>query len=675
MWPFIQPVGPRLALLVAVALLGGLLARPPLGSTQDKQSGQPDKHKQPDKAVAPDNLAEQIRDLQAKVAELETALKQKQQGTPGTKEVGGQKMGMGMMEMGDMERMKPDEMMKMMQMMRKMKGGTPSELYPSLMSLPDLSPEKRDEVQRQAHERMKAGTALMSQGLERLSNAAGDDYVAMQKGTEQMREGLALVESGLAARRALAEGKAPRDIALQWFRREMNLLPPPSPEADGGVFGLSWFHFFFMVILIGFAAAMIWMYFHKMRRAASLLQSLTGGAAPPQGAEVAASTSPAQPLLSDGQPAFPAIPLAGAGPALGAKLTKWTGNLRVGRISKETADVKTFRLMSPLGGVLPFSYLPGQFLTVAVLINGKPVKRSYTIASSPTQHDYVEITVKHEEGGEVSGHLHTHVQEGDLLESSGPSGSFIFTGRECKCILLIGGGVGITPLMSVIRYLTDRSWPGDIFLVYSCHSPRDIIFREELDYLQRRHPNLRVIVTVSQPEGADWKGPTGRITTELIARSVPDLASRYVHLCGPVSLMEAVKRMLAELGVPPERVKTEAFGPALGKPEFTRPPAALPAGAGAEERAARVALPAVTFSLSDKSAPLPPDKVILDVADEIGVEIDNSCRVGTCGTCRVKLLSGQVTMAVEDGLEPGDKEKNIILACQAKSTGNVVVEA
>jgi ferredoxin len=139
--------------------------------------------------------------------------------------------------------------------------------------------------------------------------------------------------------------------------------------------------------------------------------------------------------------------------------------------------------------------------------------------------------------------------------------------------------------------------------------------------------------------------------------------------------MEAVKRMLVELGVPLERVKIEAFGPALGKPERASPPVALPAGVGAEEGAARVALPTATFSLSDKSAPLPPEKVILDVADEIGVEIDNSCRVGTCGTCRVKLLSGQVSMAVVDGLEPGDKEKNVILACQAKSTGNVVVEA
>jgi ferredoxin-NADP reductase len=331
--------------------------------------------------------------------------------------------------------------------------------------------------------------------------------------------------------------------------------------------------------------------------------------------------------------------------------------------------------MNPLGGVLPFNYLPGQFLTFTVLTDGKPVKRSYTIASSPTRQDYAEITVKHKEGGEVSGYLHNLVQEGDLLECSAPSGSFIFTGRECKCILLIGGGVGITPLMSVIRYLTDRSWPGDIFLLYSCRTPQDFIFRHELDYLRGRYPNLRVTVTVSRPEGTDWKGPTGRITPELIVQSVPDLASRYVHLCGPVPMMEGVKKILADLGVPKERIKTEAFGPALGKPEPARPPAALPAGIGVEEKATRVALPTVTFALSDKSAPLPPDKVILEVADEIGVEIDNSCRVGTCGTCRVKLLSGTVTMAVEDGLEPGDKERGIILACQAKSAGNVTVEA
>lgn len=95
----------------------------------------------------------------------------------------------------------------------------------------------------------------------------------------------------------------------------------------------------------------------------------------------------------------------------------------------------------------------------------------------------VEVNPDHGRGG----FLHSRVQEGDLLEFSGPSGAFTFTGRECKCILLIGGGVGITPLVSVLRYLTHWSWSGDIFLIYGCRAPQDIIFREELDYLQRRH--------------------------------------------------------------------------------------------------------------------------------------------------------------------------------------------
>lgn len=544
----------------------------------------------------------------------------------------------------------------------------PKELYPALMDLPNLTPQQRDEVRRQAETRMREGTAMLSEALDQLSRAAEQqNYAAMQEATTRLREGLARFDSGLAAQRALAEGQPPREIALRWFKHEMNLLPPAATEVQGGLFGLSWFHFFVMVVLIGFATVMIWMYFFKMRRATLLLQNLTSSSPKASATETAATPSP-----SRATSAAPEAARTAPVPPIGKK---WSGKLRVGRIFQETPDVKTFRLMNPLGGVLPFSYLPGQFLTVTVVTDGKPVRRSYTIASSPTQSDYAEITVKHEEGGEVSGFLHTRVQEGDLLEFSGPSGSFIFTGRECKCILLIGGGVGITPLMSVLRYLTDRSWPGDIYLLYSIHSPQDFIFRDELEYLQHRHPNLHVVVTVSHPEGADWKGPTGRITRDLIVQSVPDLASRYVHVCGPVPMMEAIKKMLAELGVPRERVKTEAFGPALGKPEPAKPPTARSAGVGVEEKAVQTALPTVAFSLSDKSAPLPPDKVILDVADQIGVEIDNSCRVGTCGTCRVKLLSGNVTMAVEDGLEPGDKEQGIILACQAKSTGNVVVEA
>ncbi len=544
------------------------------------------------------------------------------------------------------------------EMMRGMGVPPKKELYPELMSLPELSPEKQQQVEQQAAERMHAGTAMMAKALDALNaGTQSGNYSAMNEAMTRLREGAAQLESGIAARRALAEGRAPREIALDWFKSQMN-LPAGTAAVANEPFGSMRFHLIVIALLAAFAATMIAMYFFKMRRAATLLQDLTGGVPSAAAAPTAATPGPPAPSTTPE-------------PTAQRPSRKWSGKLRVGKIFDETPDVKTFRLMNPLGGTLPFTYLPGQFLTVSIDVEGKAVKRGYTIASSPTQQDYAEITVKHEEKGVVSGFLHQRVNEGDLLEFSGPSGAFTFSGRECKCILLIGGGVGITPLMSVLRYLMDRSWSGDIFLIYGVKTPRDIIFREELEYLQRRHPNLKVVITVSRPEGTGWTGPIGHINKELIVQTVPDVATRYVHICGPVSLMETVKTLLKELGVPLGRIKTEAFGPALGKPE----PSPQPTGAEAEAKAAGVSLPTVTFTLSDKSAPLAPDKPILDVADEIGVEIDNSCRVGTCGLCRVKLLSGKVTMEVEDGLEPGDKEKGIILACQAKSTGNVEVEA
>lgn len=539
------------------------------------------------------------------------------------------------------------------------------EPFPEMMNTPKLDPEARARLKAAGDERVREGTAIIADGLERLAGAAEvEDWPGMQAALARIREGTARMESGIAMRRVAAGQSEPPAAAADWLKREMNLAPPPTaPTSRSGPFGLSWFHFAVMAALIAFAAVMIVMYYRKMHRAADLLRSLTGtGSGGAAAASALAPPTPGPPAVAPSEPSpGPAVPATG----------RWSGRLRVARVFQETPDVKTFRLMNPLGGVLPFTFLPGQFLTLTVLTDGKPVKRLYTIASSPTQHDYVEVTVKHEAGGVVSGYLHDLVKEGDLLDCSGPSGAFVFTGRECKCILLIGGGVGITPLMSVVRYLTDRAWAGDVYLIYGVHAPQDVIFREEIAYLQHRHPNFRAVVTVSHPEGTDWAGEKGRITKELIARSVPDLASRYVHLCGPVTLMEAVKRELTELGVPAERVKTEAFGPALGKPvpePAAVTPPAPPAGTA-------VALPTVTFARSHKAAPLPPDKTVLDAADAVGVPIDNSCRVGTCGTCRVKLLSGAVTMAVEDGLEPGDKENNVILACQAKAAADVSVEA
>jgi ferredoxin-NADP reductase len=265
---------------------------------------------------------------------------------------------------------------------------------------------------------------------------------------------------------------------------------------------------------------------------------------------------------------------------------------------------------------------------------------------------------------------------------SAPSGVFTFTGAEADSIVLIAGGVGITPMMSVIRYLIDRSYPGDIFFVYGARSTQDFIFREELEYLQKRHVNLHVAATMTRAEGTAWMGAEGPVSKAFVAGSVLEIARRRVHLCGPPPMMEAMQVALAELGVPKEQIRTESFGLASGR----APAAPMPVPAVATLAPAAVTLPATTaglptataqieFTRSGKTAPLAPDQTVLEAAEAVEVKIDYSCRVGICGSCAVPLKAGTVTMEVEDGLAPGDKARGIILACQAKSIGSLVVEA
>jgi len=170
-------------------------------------------------------------------------------------------------------------------MMEGMGKAPPKELYPTLMSLSNLTPDQREQVRGQADERMRLAVALMSKGLARLGDAAeGEDYAAMQEATAQVREALARFESGLAARRALAEGQPPRQVALRWFKSEMSLEPPQGAEIRSGSSGLSVLHYFAMALLIAFALAMLTMYYFKMRRAAALFGRLeSDGGSPPPG--------------------------------------------------------------------------------------------------------------------------------------------------------------------------------------------------------------------------------------------------------------------------------------------------------------------------------------------------------------------------------------------------------
>ena len=240
---------------------------------------------------------------------------------------------------------------------------------------------------------------------------------------------------------------------------------------------------------------------------------------------------------------------------------QWKGELKVAAIFQETHNVKTFRLTPLDEGSFPFSYMPGQFLNIQLTIDGKRVNRSYTIASSPTRADACELSIKREPMGIASRFLHDEIKVGNILKISGPSGKFVFTGKEAPGVLLIAGGVGITPVMSILRYLTDRAWNGEIYFLIVNKTEQDLIFHHEIEWLKSRFPRLKVCVTLTRcaPDSM-WSGERGRATEALLRDFVPDLMRLPVYLCGPDEMMDATKDLLLSMGLPEDQIKTEAFG-------------------------------------------------------------------------------------------------------------------
>jgi glycine betaine catabolism B len=366
---------------------------------------------------------------------------------------------------------------------------------------------------------------------------------------------------------------------------------------------------------------------------------------------------------------------AATGAAAATRPRIWSGPLRVAGIIRQTPDVQTFRFAAPDGGPLPFQHQPGQYLVLSLMINGRKVNRPYTISSSPTKRNYCEITVKREEMGLVSRHLHDTLREGDIINLSAPTGRFIFDGTQAKSVVLIAGGVGITPLMAITRYLTDNGWNGQIYFACAAKTPKDIIFRQELDDLKARFPNLHVHVTLSRAEDTDWTGHKGRVTAEFLMKCIPELPSRLVYICGPDAMMAMIVQVLKDLGMPPERIKMEEFITAK-KTELAETDAGMTCVSAPDVSVPYDETgPKLKFSRSAKTVALAPDKSLLEIAEEAGVNIDFECRSGICGTCKTRLLGGCVTMDTQDALTDEDKSKNIILMCQARARGPVMVEA
>jgi glycine betaine catabolism B len=321
-------------------------------------------------------------------------------------------------------------------------------------------------------------------------------------------------------------------------------------------------------------------------------------------------------------------------------------------VIEETAAIRTFRFSRPPG----FDFEPGQFLMVKVDIEGMRVARCYSISSPPAAAGYLEISVKRQ--GVVSAALHESVHPGDTVLIHPPLGRFTAP-PGTDDLVLVAGGIGITPLISVLRHAVACQPTRRVTLLYSVRQRHDAAFTAELDWLQRRHPQLRVVITATAGDGADDRR-RGRVDPEFLRASVPDLGQSVFLICGPLAMIESVREMLSGLGVVPDRVRFEAFEAA----------AAVAAG----DSAAGEATGRLRLSVTGRETNVESSETLLDAAERAGARIASFCRAGICGTCRTRLVSGEVRCTAE-ALSAEDRARGYVLPCVSRAAGDCVLEA
>jgi ferredoxin-NADP reductase len=332
--------------------------------------------------------------------------------------------------------------------------------------------------------------------------------------------------------------------------------------------------------------------------------------------------------------------------------------LQLVQVTKQTPDSTTLRFL--VNGDRKLDARPGQFLTFSFLFDGKKETRCYSICSSPARSGYVEITPKRVNNGRVSVFLNDRAAIGMTVEATGPFGQFCLM-PEDKLVVLLAAGSGITPMIAMLRYLDDLCLDTQATLLYCVRTRDDIMFRQEFEQLRGRLKNFQYHVMLSEPD-ADWTGPRGRIGREFISKNAPGLEGRVFFLCGPPPFMESVRRILTDMGVAPERIRQETFGGAGAGP---KPPLPHTAETGFT----------IEFTDSGKTAAVLEGQSLLEAAAEAGVDIPSACRQGQCGTCKTRLLAGDVHMTAEQGLDPESRARGFVLTCVGHATGNVRLDA
>jgi all-trans-retinol 13,14-reductase len=318
-----------------------------------------------------------------------------------------------------------------------------------------------------------------------------------------------------------------------------------------------------------------------------------------------------------------------------------------------TPQAKAFRFTAP-GDAMRW-FRPGQFVTVQAEIDGSRISRSYTVSSSPTRPDAFELTIKRVDGGPFSNWICDELQPGQHLRMSGPFGDFSCAPRPPPKLLLLSAGSGITPMLSMARWVADKALAVDVAFVHAAREQGELLFAEELAGLPARHPGTRVAITLSrEPKGSGWRGGRGRLAAAWLRREVPDLSERAVYLCGPEAFMAEARRLLKRLRLPEAQLHAESFD--VGQPL---------AGQGG----------LVRFEALGQVVQAQAGQSLLELAEGLGLAVPSACRTGHCGECKLRCSRGAPVVASRDGLSDDEVEAGFVLSCVAAANGPLSIAA
>jgi ferredoxin-NADP reductase len=357
----------------------------------------------------------------------------------------------------------------------------------------------------------------------------------------------------------------------------------------------------------------------------------------------------------------------------------WNG-LRKFTVAKKTPecdDVCAFYLKPHDGRALP-AFKPGQYLTFQLDLPGrdKPLVRCYSLSDSPHQKDYYRVTIKKEKAppdkpgvppGTSSSYFCDVLKEGDILNVKAPTGHFCLDMAKTNPIVLLAGGVGITPLLSMANAIAASGTKREAWFFFGARNGREHIHKAELEKLAAENENIHLHVCYSKPGEKDVKGRDyqheGRVDTELLKQLLPSNNFEY-YLCGSGAFMKSLTDGLEAWGVPDKDVYFEAFGPATVKKK-----AAVPT----PEETVHLQKVMVTFARSNKTVRWEPSAGnLLEFAAAQGVKIDSGCCAGGCGTCVVAIKSGAVDYLKKPDAEP---EAGSCLTCICRPKNDLVLDA